>query len=326
LSDLLGKRKGLALAGYALGALTKPLFAMAKGVGLVFIARCVDRLGKGIRGAPRDALVADVTHADFRGAAYGLRQSLDTIGAIVGPLLAVILMMATSGDFRRVFWAAAVPGLIAVGILAFAVKEPKEHPSKFLRLPIRIGNVVALGSAYWMVVAFGSVFTLARFSEAFLLLRAESVGVSARMIPIMMALMNVFYSLTAYPVGRLSDRIGRTGMMAVGLAFLIASDLTLSLAGSGWHVAAGAALWGLHMGLTQGLLSAMVADTARPHLRGTAFGIFSMASGIAMLLASLIAGTLWDLFGAPATFLAGAGFATAALTGYVLLRKRLTSK
>jgi MFS family permease len=324
LSDWLGKRKALAFAGYALGTLTKPLFAVATGVGLVFAARFLDRIGKGVRGAPRDALIADVTHPDFRGAAYGLRQSLDTVGAFVGPLLAMVLMIATAGDFRSVFWAAVLPGLLAVSILAFAVKEP-DHPSIHAsRQPIRIRDIMALGDSYWMVVAFGSVFTFARFSEAFLLLRAESVGVAVTMIPIMLVLMNVVYSLTAYPVGLLSDRLGRTGLLAAGLAVLVAADLALATAKTGWEVAIGTALWGLHMGLTQGLLAAMVADTAHENLRGTAFGIFSMASGIAILVASLIAGWLWDLFGPPATFLAGAAFAAAALIGYLPLRKHLS--
>ncbi|MFH1627745.1 MAG: MFS transporter [Pseudomonadota bacterium] len=324
LSDWLGKRKALAFAGYALGTLTKPLFAVATGVGLVFAARFLDRIGKGVRGAPRDALIAEVTHPDFRGAAYGLRQSLDTVGAFVGPLLAMVLMIATAGDFRSVFWAAVLPGLLSVSILAFAVKEP-DHPSTHSsRQPIRIRDIMALGDSYWMVVAFGSVFTFARFSEAFLLLRAESVGVAVTMIPIMLVLMNVVYSLTAYPVGLLSDRLGRTGLLAAGLAVLVAADLSLATAKTGWEVAIGTALWGLHMGLTQGLLAAMVADTAHENLRGTAFGIFSMASGIAILVASLIAGWLWDLFGPPATFLAGAAFAAAALIGYLPLRKHLS--
>lgn len=323
LSDWLGKRKALALAGYALGTLTKPLFALASGVGLVFAARCLDRLGKGVRGAPRDALVADATPPHLRGAAYGLRQSLDTVGAFLGPLLAIVLMVATAGRFRTVFWSAVAPGLLAVSILAFAVREPATPSAKSSRHPIRFRDIAHLGSAYWMVVAFGSVFTLARFSEAFLLLRAENVGMTAGMVPVILITMNLFYSLTAYPVGHLSDRLGRTGLIAVGLVILIASDLTLAISKTAWQVAAGAALWGLHMGLTQGLLSAMVADTARQDLRGTAFGMFSMASGIAMLVASLIAGFLWDLFGAPATFFTGAIFAAWALIGFLPLRWRL---
>jgi MFS family permease len=323
LSDWLGKRKVLLFAGYAIGTLTKPLFALATSVGLVFTARFLDRFGKGLRGAPRDASIADVTPADFRGVAYGLRQSLDAIGAFWGPLLAMVFMIATAGDFRKVFWAAVVPGLLAVAILTFAFKEPANLSSRPVRQPIRWRDILDLGAIYWMVVAFGSVFTLARFSEAFLLLRAGSVGVTASMIPLILALMNVVYSLTAYPIGHLSDRLGRTGLMAAGLVVLIASDLTLAIAETAWQVAAGAALWGLHMGLTQGLLAALVADTATQNLRGTAFGIFSMAGGIAILVASLIAGWLWDIFGPPATFFVGAIFAAIALTGYLSLRKLL---
>jgi MFS family permease len=324
LSDWIGKRKALVFSGYALGALTKPLFALATGVNLVFAARFLDRIGKGLRGAPRDALVADATPDNIRGAAYGLRQSLDTVGAFLGPLLAMILMTITAGNFRSVFWFAVVPGLLAVAIIVFGVKDSPHSPSQSKKKSIYWSDIKDLGGTYWMIVGVGSVFTLARFSEAFLLLRAESVGVTASMIPLILVVMNVFYSLTAYPAGRLSDRLGRTGLLVVGLIVLIVSDLTLCLSETGLQVAAGTALWGLHMGLTQGLFTAMVADTASQNLRGTAFGIFSMASGFSMLIASLVAGLLWDRYGAAATFSAGAVFASMALMFYLLFRKRLT--
>lgn len=326
LSDRLGKRKALTLAGYALGTLTKPLFALAPGVGLIFAARFLDRIGKGVRGAPRDALIADVTAPHLRGAAYGLRQSLDTAGAFLGPLLAMVLMIATAGEFRTVFWVAVVPGVFAVTILAFAVREPATMSlrAKSSQRALHLRDIAYLGSAYWMVVAFGSVFTLARFSEAFLLLRAEDVGMTASTVPIIIIIMNFFYFLTAYPIGYLSDRLGRTGLMAVGLGILILSDLMLAAAKAGWQVSVGAAIWGLHMGLTQGLLAAMVADTSRQDLRGTAFGFFSLAIGIAILFSSLIAGWLWDRFGAPATFYAGAIFSGCALIGFLSFRWRMT--
>ncbi|MGA7876749.1 MAG: MFS transporter [Desulfoferrobacter sp.] len=323
LSDWLGKRKALAFAGYALATLTKPMFALADSVVVVFGARFLDRIGKGVRGAPRDALVADVTRVELLGAAYGLRQSLDTVGAFMGPLLAIVIMAATGGNFRTVFWVAVLPGFFSVSILAFGVSEPAGGSSNSSRKPIRYKDVFQLPTSYWMVVMFGSLFTLARFSEAFLLLRAEDVGVTASLIPGILVLMNLVFSLTAYPIGHLSDRLGRTGLMALGLAVLIVSDLVLAAAQTGWQVAAGAMLWGLHMGLTQGLLAAMVADTAQQNLRGTAFGIFSMAGGLAVLIASLVAGWLWDVLGAPATFLAGASLAAAALSGYLFLRKYL---
>jgi MFS family permease len=326
LSDWLGKRKGLAVAGYALGTLTKPLFAIASGIGLVFTARFLDRLGKGIRGAPRDALVADVTLPQHRGAAYGLRQSLDTVGAFLGPVAALLLMAATSGEFRTVFWVAVAPGLLAVAILTFAVREPQTAPKKSSPQPMHFRDLGNLGSDFWIVVGVGSVFNLARFSEAFLLLRAEEAGIAAGMVPIVFIVMNIFYALSAYPVGHLSDHIGRTGLMAGGLLLMIASDLTLAYAESGWQVLGGAALWGLHMGLTQGLLAALVAETARKELRGTAFGLFNMAGGVAMLFASLMAGVLWDLFGAKFTFLTGAFFAMAALAGFLSFSRRVTSK
>jgi MFS family permease len=321
LSDRLGKRKALAVFGYALGTVTKPFFALAQGVVMVFGARFVDRLGKGVRGAPRDALVADITAPDSRGAAYGLRQSLDTVGAFLGPMTAMALMFLTAGNFRKVFWIAVLPGLIAVTILITAVREPVGPAISSIRKPIQFRDVSALGSAYWIVVMLGSLFTLARFSEAFLLLRAESVGMRVNLIPLVLVLMNAVYAVTAYPVGRLSDRMGRRGLMAAGLLVLIFSDLTLGLAQTSWQVGIGAALWGLHMGLTQGLLAAWVADTSPQNLRATAFGLFGLASGLTTLAASVFAGWLWEMLGAPATFLAGFGFALAALLGYWMFNR-----
>jgi len=319
LSDWLGKRKILALAGYGLGALSKPLFALAPGISLVFTARFVDRIGKGVRGAPRDALVADVTSPEQRGAAYGLRQSLDSVGAFVGPLLAIGLMLLTDDNFRAVFWLALVPGLLAMLILFFGVREPATRSTQKLRLPFSRQNLALLDRHYWFVILLGAGFTLARFSEAFLLLRAEGLGVRTSLIPLVLVIMNITYSLTAYPVGQLSDRIGRQGLMAFGLLMLIGADLLLALAGNFWWVFAGAALWGLHMGLTQGLLSALVADATAPQLRGSAFGVFGLISGVSILLASLLAGWLWQHYGAASAFLSGALIAAASLAGFQML-------
>jgi MFS family permease len=323
LSDWLGKRKILVVFGYGLSTLTKPFFALANSVGVVLSARFVDRIGKGIRGAPRDALVADVTPASTRGAAYGLRQSLDTVGAFLGPTLAMILMFATSDDFRTVFWIAVFPGLLAVTILLLVVKEPDTYTKQEQHRVIRFGEIIALGGLYWLVVGFGFLFSLSRFSEAFLLLRAESVGVSESLIPGILIVMNVVYAITAYPAGYLSDRFGRTGLLAIGLAFLVVSDLVLAFSPNGWIVALGAAVWGLHLGLTQGLLSTLVADTAQANLRATAFGIFNLASGIALLIANLIAGELWDLIGASSTFFTGAFFALFALIIFRIILYKL---
>ncbi|MHA6823557.1 MFS transporter [Ralstonia pseudosolanacearum] len=306
LSDYLGRRKGLAVFGYALGALSKPLFALAPTAGLVLAARLLDRVGKGVRGAPRDALVADIAPPALRGAAFGLRQSLDTVGAFLGPLLAVGLMLRWANDFRAVFWVAVVPGLLSVALLAFGLREPAARAATHRANPIRRANLRRLNRAYWWVVAIGAVFTLARFSEAFLVLRAQR-GV--------MVAMNVVYALSAYPFGKLSDRVSHTGLLALGLVVLIAADH--------WGaVLAGVALWGVHMGITQGLLATMVADTAPADLRGTAYGAFNLVSGIAMLVASALAGWLWDAHGAAATFHAGAVFCGLALVLLVIGRPR----
>jgi MFS family permease len=319
ISDRLKKRKPLIFAGYALGALTKPFFATAGSIGVVFGARLTDRIGKGIRGAPRDALVADVTDGSNRGAAYGLRQSLDTIGAVLGPLLAAGLMVILSGNFRVVFWIAVIPGLFAAAIVIVAVKEPKFVAVATPQRLLRWHDAGRLGNPYWLTLTVGTIFNLARFSEAFLLLRAQHTGVSAAAIPLILVLMNLVYALTAYPVGHLSDRIGTTGLMAVGLVLLVAANLSLFAADTGAATALGAALWGLHLGFTQGVLSAMIAAAAPQTLRGTAFGIFGLVSGLAVLAASLIAGGLWNFWGPSATFLAGACIAAVALIGFLLI-------
>jgi MFS family permease len=315
LSDYLGKRKGLAVFGYALGALTKPLFAMAPTIGIVLTARLADRVGKGIRGAPRDALVADITPPQLRGAAFGLRQSLDTVGAFLGPLLAVVLMLLWANDFRAVFWVAVIPGLMAVALLLFGIREPERHEGNKRSNPIRRENLRRLGAPYWWVTGIGAVFTLARFSEAFLVLRAQQGGVPVALVPLVMVAMNLIYAASAYPFGKLSDRISHKILLALGLIVLIAADLVLAINDHWGVVLTGVALWGIHMGITQGLLATMVADTAPADLRGTAYGFFNLMSGIAMLLASGVAGLLWDRFGASFTFYAGAAFCLVALLG-----------
>ncbi|PKO86390.1 MAG: MFS transporter [Betaproteobacteria bacterium HGW-Betaproteobacteria-12] len=315
LSDYLGKRKGLAVFGYALGALSKPLFAIAPVIGVVLAARLLDRVGKGIRGAPRDALVADITPATVRGAAFGLRQSLDTVGAFVGPLLAVGLMLLWANDFRAVFWVAVIPGLLAVALLIFGVREPARPAGEPRTNPIRKANLKRLSAAYWWVVGVGAVFTLARFSEAFLVLRAQQGGIAVALVPLVMVAMNLVYAASAYPFGKLSDRISHPRLLALGLAVLIAADLVLATNDHWLTVLIGVMLWGIHMGMTQGLLATMVADTAPADLRGTAYGFFNLMSGLAMLAASVIAGLLWDRLGASFTFYAGAAFCGVALVG-----------
>lgn len=315
ISDYVGKRKGLALLGYGLGALSKPLFAIAPTSGVVFSARMIDRVGKGIRGAPRDALVADVTPPEIRGAAYGLRQSLDTIGAFLGPLLAVALMFLWDNDFQSIFWVAAIPAVLSIALLGFGLKEPRTAVVQKRTNPLRRENLKKLSAAYWWVVAIGSIFTLARFSEAFLVLRAQQMAIPLFAIPLVMVAMNLVYSLTAYPFGKLSDSMSHSKMLQWGLLVLIAADIVLALSSHWSTLLAGVALWGIHMGMTQGLLAAMVAHTAPPELRGTAFGMFNLMSGIALLLASAGAGVLWEVLGAASTFYAGAIICVVTLVG-----------
>jgi MFS family permease len=316
LSDYLGKRKFLMVLGYALAAFTKPIFPLASSIGWVFAARFVDRVGKGIRGAPRDALVADITPPQMRGAAYGLRQALDSVGAVTGPVLAVALMIWLANDIRAVMWFAVVPAFLTVAVLLVYVREPdRTHSAGRARPPLRLADAMRLPLHYWLIVLVGAVFTLARFSEAFLVLRAQGVGLRLAYVPLVMIVMNALYAGTAYPAGAAADRFSRRRLLLLGLLLLIAADVVLAFATSPLIVFAGAALWGLHMAFTQGLLSKLVADTAPKELVGTGFGIFNLASGGALLLASVIAGSLWNSFGASATFLAGAVFATIAAIG-----------
>ena len=328
LSDYLRRRKSIVILGYGLSALTKPVFPLARSIGWVFGARFVDRVGKGIRGAPRDALVADIAPPELRGAAYGLRQALDSVGAFGGPLLALIFMARMADDIRAVFWIAVVPAVIAVALLALAVREPPKPTREAganagaKRGPITIADAKRLRSSYWLVVVTGAVFTLARFSEAFLVLRAQSVGLSIGSIPLVMIVMNVVYAASAYPAGIAADHVSRRTLLLLGLAILIAADLVLASAALAWHVLVGAGLWGLHMGFTQGLFSKLVADSAPEELRGTAFGVFNLVSGLSLLLASVIAGSLWEWVGPSATFIAGALFSTVAAIGIVAQRLR----
>lgn len=319
LSDWIGRRKPLVLLGYGLAALTKPLFPLATGIGAVLTARFVDRIGKGIRGAPRDALIADITPQESRGAAYGLRQSMDTVGAFAGPLLAIVLMSSTHDNFRLVFWVATVPAIVCVLLIVFGIKEPEStHLGTQTRFPINRANLQRLPDRFWRVVVFAAVLTLARFSEAFLLLRAQNLGLPVSWVPMILIVMNLVYAASAYPLGKLSDNGSRRKLLAWGIIFLVMADLVLAVAGNFWLAGLGAAMWGLHMGATQGLLSVLVADSAPADLRGTAFGVFNLASGIALLTASIIAGSLWTAVGPAMTFYAGAAFSCAALAGLLM--------
>jgi len=320
ISDWLGKRKGLTALGYGVAAFTKLIFPLATTVGWLVAARFIDRVGKGIRGAPRDALIADLAPAHLRGASFGLRQSLDTVGAFVGPLAAIGLMVLTADSFTAVFWIAVIPAFLAFGLIIFGVEEPTRKNEAAARPRLHWSETKRLAAAFWALVAVASVLTLARFSEAFLVLRAQNVALPIALVPIVMVVMNVVYALAAYPAGALSDALGRNGMLALGILFLIIADLVLAFGATIPLTMLGVVFWGLHMGFTQGLLATLVADTAPVELRGTAFGVFNFAGGIAMLVASVVAGALWDSYGPTATFAVGAVFTGVALAGLVIVQ------
>jgi MFS family permease len=321
LSDYVGKRKWLTVLGYGMSALSKPLFALANSVGWVFTARFADRIGKGVRGAPRDAMIADVAPAEIRGAAFGLRQALDTIGAFAGPLLAIVLMLKLANDMHLIFWLAAIPAFLATALLLFGVHEPVTATAITKRpFPISRAGLKQLPAKYWWVVAIGTILTLARFSEAFLVLRARQGGLSLEWTPLVLVVMNVIYAAMAYPLGKLADKLNHDVLLLIGIVPLIIADLLLARSAQLEWVGIGLLFWGLHMAATQGLLAAMVADTAPAALRGTAFGFFNLMSGLAMLLASIVAGVLWDQIGAATTFYTGAFFSAGALL-LLLFRK-----
>lgn len=322
LSDWLGKRKFLTALGYGIGAFTKPIFPLATGLGWIVGARILDRIGKGIRGSPRDALIADLSPPHLRGSSFGLRQSLDTVGAFLGPVLAIILLLAFNNNFKIVFWFAAIPAFIAVLLVIFGVREPDQSTfKKTLRFPLHIKELRKFKAPFWFVVAVAEVFTLARFSEAFLILKAQSVGLSVALVPGTLIIMNIFYALASYPAGVLSDNWDRTQVLILSLMFLISSDLILAFFENVQTFVFGIILWGLHMGFSQGVLSALVADSAPLELRGTAFGLFHLLTGIAVLLSSIIAGYFWDTVGPGSTFFLGAIFASLALLGVLFYRR-----
>ncbi len=324
LSDWLGKRKWLAAFGYGLAAFTKPIFPLAPNVEWLVAARFIDRVGKGIRGAPRDALVADISPPHLRGAGFGLRQSLDTVGAFLGPLVAIGLMWLTANHFRTVFWIAVLPAFLSFVLISIAVREPdRPKDIRRVKMPLRLSELGRLGATYWWIVVVASVFTLARFSEAFLVLKAQAIGLPLMLVPAVLVAMNVAYAVSAYPVGVLSDRVDRVTILIAGLLLLVAADMALAFSPGLLGLGIGVVLWGLHMGFTQGLLAALIADAAPAELRGTAFGMFNLVTGVALLAASMIAGGLWDAVGPAGTFVAGAALAALTVIRLLGLRKRL---
>ena len=311
-SDRFARRKPLALLGYALSALTKPIFPLAESALGVVSARFIDRVGKGIRGAPRDALVADVTPPALRDAAYGLRQSLDTVGAFLGPMLAMLFLWLWANDLRAVLWVAVVPAAIAVALLAFGVDEPAATlPAR--QQALRLNAIGRLPRDYWWLIGLTSLISLARLSEAFLVLKAQEQSLPLLWIPLVMIVMSAVYALASYPAGLLAERFGRPALLGSSLVALIAAESSLALLPGSVGLWAGVALWGLHMGLSQGGLSAAVADLAPPDLRATAFGVFHFFTGLFQLASGVLAGWLWLRYGSPAAFLAGAVWAVVAV-------------
>ncbi|MFO1304409.1 MAG: MFS transporter [Burkholderiales bacterium] len=321
LSDWSRKRKPLVLAGYGIAALSKFVFPLVPSLAWVVGARFADRLGKGIRGAPRDALIADITPPAVRGRSFGLRQALDTVGAVIGPILALAGMAYFAGNFQAVLWIAVVPAVVCVLLIVFGVEEPARPAQRSDKPRWRFADARRLPRAFWIVVAIAAILTLARFSEAFLLLRAQGTSLGTEHAPLVMVVMAIVYAISAYPAGAALDRGHGAALLASGLAALVAADLVLATSPSVAGALLGSALWGLHMGLTQGLLAALVAATAPEDWRGTAFGVFNLACGVALLVASTLAGWLWDSYGPAFTFYAGAAFTVVAGAALAMRRR-----
>ncbi len=313
-SDRIGRRKPLVVLGYGLSAFVKLAFPVAQGAPDILMARVIDRIGKGIRDAPRDAFVADITRRGMRGKGFGIRHALFSLGAVLGPLTAIGLMILTGDDFRAVYWTATLPGFLALAVLVWRVKElPAIHTARFT-----ISSLRQLPHQYWHVLAFASAISLARFGQVFLLLKAVSVGVEPALVPLVLVVVNCAYAATSLPFGILADRLGRHLLLAIGALTLVAAELVLALAVTFDDTLIGAILWGLQLGAMQALFGAIIADTVPDDLRGTAFGLFDLATGVIVLIAGILAGALWVAGGAQLTFGTGAVLSCAALMVLVI--------
>lgn len=311
-ADRFGHKKHLVFAGYFLGVVSKPVFALAGCMPVVLAARFFDRIGKGLRGAPRDAIVADVTDESIRGAAYGLRQSLDAAGAFVGPLIATLLLLLWTEDLRSIFWIALIPGAACLLLILIGVEDNVTETKNTKRIEWNeIGSVMT--PAFRQLVILGTLFSLARFSNAFIVLKAADIGIDQAWIPMIIVLMHIAFSLSSYPFGMLADRLNPMRLLALGMVLLALSDLLFAFAANTAVLILGVVLFGMHLGATQGIFSAIVSEVAVSHLRATAFGVFNFFSGIALLVSGLVAGGLWELFGAQYCFAGGVVFAVLTL-------------
>jgi MFS family permease len=320
-ADWSRRSKPLAVLGYGLGALSRLIFPLAASVDLIILAKAMDRVGKGIRGTPRDAMIAAVSPPEIRGASFGLRKSLDTVGGFLGPLIAVLVMVVMAGNIVTVFWLAAIPAALAMAVLVVGVREPPGARAG-KRSDFRLSQALQLNRAVWAVIGVASVIMLARFSEAFVLLKSLEAGFTPTWVPLAMVIMHAVYGLAAYPVGRLSDRIGTTGLLLWSLTFLVGAHLVLAFASTVWVFILGTVLWGLHMGFSQGLLGAMMAGATPDGLKGSAFGTFNLMTGVVVLVGNTAAGWVWQSFGSEMPFLLGAGLSLLAMLLLTLSRRR----
>jgi MFS family permease len=315
-SDRVKRRKGFVVFGYALASVVRPLVAIAQSATQVLAIRVTDRVGKGVRNSPRDALIADSVPPTMRGRAFGVRSAADNAGALLGPLIAFALLTWFGLSLRSVFWWSAVPAGLAIVVAIVGVRDvAKREGQSSKKSELRSG----MGGRFWAFLAIVFVFTLGNSTDAFLLLRARDLGVPIAMAPILWAVLNAVKSVSNIPGGALSDRIGRRPLLIAGWAVYALVYYLFARATHAWQAWALFAGYGIFFGLTEGAELALVADVAPHDRRGAAFGWYYLAIGIGALPASLIFGAVWDRFGAGRAFDLGAGLALAASMALLLI-------
>lgn len=314
-SDRIQKRKVFVVVGYTLASVVRPLIAAAQSATEVLFIRVSDRVGKGLRNSPRDALIADSVDPSLRGRAFGFRSAADNAGALLGPLIAFAILKWAGLSLRTVFWLSAIPGALAVAVAVFGVREVAQHTTVGKKAELAGG----MGARFWAFLVVIFVFTLGNSTDAFLLLRAQQLGVPVALAPILWALLNGVKSISNVPGGALSDRIGRRPTLIAGWVVYAAIYFLFARASQSWHAWALFAGYGIFFGLTEGTELALIADVAPRDRRGAAYGWYYLAIGIGALPASLVFGALWDRFGAPFAFTIGAALALAAAVGMLFV-------
>lgn len=312
ISDYIHKRKSIIVVGYIFALISRPFLALATRMEDVFLGRAFDRIGNGLDATPRDALVGDLAPPQIKGACYGLRESLSRAGSFAGALLVMALLWLTEGNFSLVFWIGSIPTVLALMVLVIFVKDSPNQQAQHKKPThkFKLKDLKKLPLPFWLILLLSGLFMLSNFSGAFLILRAEQTGLDLHLTSLVMIIQNLATAGTAYPVGYLSDKMGRRSMMGVGIVLIVCSDLLLAWGGSLYTILGGVLLWGAEIGITQSILAVFLADTCPQDLRGTGFGLFHFINGCCLLLANVFAGWIWHDVNPSAMFLASAVMAS----------------